>query len=114
MLFSSIERRKTQKEAATMVLADGDAQLPDLPTTISTYSQKEKEIFHMDTNRIYESNTTNGSTERLGENGLRLQDYDSGEQLDGKEVIFSQEDLVEFATGKIANVFGSEYFNGFV
>jgi len=49
------------------------------------------------------------SEPRLGENGLRLQDYSSGEQLEGKEIVFSQEDLVEFATGKIANVFGPEY-----
>ena len=29
--------------------------------------------------------------------------------MQGKEIIFSQEDLEEFATGKIANVFGPEY-----
>ena len=46
---------------------------------------------------------------KLGENGLRLQNYESGEQLKGKEIIFSQADLVEFAEGKIANVFGDEY-----
>ena len=50
------------------------------------------------------------STEnKIGENGLRLQDFESGEQLKGKEIIFSQEDLEEFANGKIANVFGPEY-----
>ncbi|MFT6320687.1 MAG: PfaB family protein, partial [Granulosicoccus sp.] len=47
--------------------------------------------------------------EGIGENGLRLQNFESGEQLEGKEIIFSQEDLEEFATGKIANVFGPEY-----
>jgi len=51
----------------------------------------------------------NNSGKQLGENGLKLQDFDSGEQLEGKEIIFSQEDLVEFANGKIANVFGEEY-----
>lgn len=45
----------------------------------------------------------------LGENGLPLLDFESGEQLEGKEIIFSQEDLVEFATGSIAKVFGPEY-----
>ena len=46
---------------------------------------------------------------QLGENGLRLQNFDKGEQLQGKNIIFSQSDLEEFATGKIANVFGPEY-----
>ena len=50
-----------------------------------------------------------GRQVRLGENGLRLQDYASGEQLQGKEIIFTQEDLEEFATGKIARVFGPDY-----
>ena len=47
--------------------------------------------------------------QRLGENGLILQDFASGEHLEGKNIIYSQEDLEEFATGKIANVFGPEY-----
>jgi len=46
---------------------------------------------------------------KLGENGLRLQDYESGEHLEGKTIVFSQEDLEEFAKGKIAKVFGSDY-----
>jgi 3-hydroxymyristoyl/3-hydroxydecanoyl-(acyl carrier protein) dehydratase len=46
---------------------------------------------------------------RIGENGLLLQDFESGEQFEGKEVVFSQQDLEEFATGKIANVFGPDY-----
>ena len=45
----------------------------------------------------------------VGENGLRLQNFEAGEQFEGKEIVFSQEDLEEFATGKIANVFGPEY-----
>lgn len=45
----------------------------------------------------------------IGENGLRLQDFESGEQFEGKDIVFSQEDLEEFATGKIAKVFGPEY-----
>ena len=48
-------------------------------------------------------------TQTLGENGLKIHDFSTGEQLKDKEIIFSQEDLEEFATGKIANVFGSEY-----
>ena len=49
------------------------------------------------------------NTTSVGENGLRLQDFASGEQLQGKNIIFSQADLEEFATGKIAKVFGEEY-----
>lgn len=45
----------------------------------------------------------------IGENGLRLQNFESGEQFEGKEIVFSQKDLEEFATGKIANVFGQDY-----
>lgn len=45
----------------------------------------------------------------VGENGLLLQDYTSGEHLKGKKIVFSQEDLIEFATGKIGKVFGAEY-----
>ncbi len=49
------------------------------------------------------------SSNKLGENGLRLQDFENGEQLQGKNIVFSQADLEEFAEGKIANVFGQEY-----
>lgn len=45
----------------------------------------------------------------LGENGLPIYDFSTGEHLEGKEIIFSQEDLEEFANGKISNVFGAEY-----
>ncbi|MEO0790314.1 MAG: PfaB family protein, partial [Bacteroidota bacterium] len=45
----------------------------------------------------------------LAENGLKLQDFSTGEQFAGKEIVFSQEDLVEFANGQIAKVFGPEY-----
>ncbi len=46
---------------------------------------------------------------KMGENGLPLQDFTDNKHLEGKEIVFSQEDLEEFATGKIANVFGPEY-----
>ncbi|MEL6926068.1 MAG: PfaB family protein, partial [Bacteroidota bacterium] len=45
----------------------------------------------------------------LGENGLRIYDFTTGEHLQGKDIVFSQEDLEEFANGKIAKVFGDEY-----
>ncbi len=46
---------------------------------------------------------------RRGENGLQLQDFDAPDHLKGKTIVFSQEDLEEFATGKIAKVFGDAY-----
>lgn len=45
----------------------------------------------------------------LAENGLKLQDYSDPNHLADKNIIFTQEDLVEFAEGKIAKVFGEEY-----
>ncbi len=45
----------------------------------------------------------------VAENGLKLQDYSDPNHLANKNIIFSQEDLVEFAEGKIANVYGEEY-----
>ena len=63
----------------------------------------------METKRTEKVTTAVSSSKQLGENGLRLQNYESGEQLEGKEIIFSQEDLIEFACGKIANVFGPDY-----
>ncbi len=52
---------------------------------------------------------TQNTQPRLGENGLQLQDFNNPNHLKGKNIIFSQADLEEFATGKIANVFGEEY-----
>jgi len=45
----------------------------------------------------------------LAENGLPISDFSTGEHLVGKEIIFTQEDLREFAYGSIAKVFGQEY-----
>jgi PfaB family protein len=45
----------------------------------------------------------------IGENGLKIHDFSTGEHLKGKKIVFSQKDLEEFAKGKIANVFGPEY-----
>ncbi|MCH2021920.1 MAG: PfaB family protein [Saprospiraceae bacterium] len=53
--------------------------------------------------------TSKIKNKRLGENGLILQDYETGEQLEGKNIVFTQADLEEFAKGKIGKVFGPEY-----
>ena len=63
----------------------------------------------METSVIKNEVTLVTSKKEVGENGLPLQDFESGEQFEGKEIVFSQKDLEEFATGKIANVFGPEY-----
>ncbi|MEM6320431.1 MAG: beta-ketoacyl synthase N-terminal-like domain-containing protein, partial [Bacteroidota bacterium] len=49
------------------------------------------------------------TTDKIGENGLKIYDFSTGEHLKGKKIVFSQEDLEEFANGKIAKVFGDEY-----
>ncbi|MEZ4885942.1 MAG: PfaD family polyunsaturated fatty acid/polyketide biosynthesis protein [Chitinophagales bacterium] len=47
--------------------------------------------------------------ERMGENGLILQDYSDPKRLEGRNVIWDEKDLREFAYGKISNVYGEEY-----
>lgn len=84
-----------------------ESSTPIVESPILTTNTYEKTPLFMDTNIATPTKTTTQS--RIGENGLKLQNYESGEQFEGKTVIFSQEDLVEFATGSIAKVFGSEY-----
>ncbi len=43
------------------------------------------------------------------ENGLRIHDFTTTDHLKEKNIVFTQQDLEEFATGKIANVFGEAY-----
>ena len=50
-----------------------------------------------------------GSTPQLAENGLPILNFQSGEHLIGKDIVFTQDDLREFAYGSIAKVFGEEY-----
>lgn len=112
-LFTNIKRKSVavQTKKRELAFAGGGN---DLPPTIETTNLIEKTIHlpkdkinsNMEITTIKNKPTTEN---RVGENGLRLQDFESGEQLKGKEIIFSQEDLEEFATGKIANVFGPEY-----
>ncbi|RLD42104.1 MAG: PfaB family protein [Bacteroidetes bacterium] len=117
-LFANIEKRTVKNEVKEMVLEDAGNHFETPPKTqtltpqldlFSNHSQIEKQISQMDTKTIEKENVILNSSTQLGENGLRLQNYTSGEQLIGKKIVFSQEDLVEFATGKIANVFGPEY-----
>ncbi len=101
--FASIERRRIRKKAGALALASGGEER----LSISNHSQESISTMESTTEEM--TPRALAPQERAGENGLRLQDYGSGEQLEGKTIIFSQEDLEEFATGKIANVFGPEY-----
>lgn len=85
-------------------------QVPNYPQTITSNINKvEKTNTIMDTSTLKNEGTTIIQDNTIGENGLRLQNFEAGEQFEGKEIVFSQKDLEEFATGKIANVFGPEY-----
>ncbi len=121
--FSSVRntiKKKTIKQKE-LVLAghegEGYSQQLGLTNSSKTYAPPistnlntlEKRRSIMDTPTITKEVTKSPAKKELGENGLRLQDFESGEQFEGKEIVFSQEDLEEFATGKIANVFGPEY-----
>ena len=103
--FAKVKRRKARKRTGALALATGGEE--DLP--ISNYSHSIESISTMETRTEERTARSVAPRGRIGENGLRLQDYEAGEQLEGKTIIFSQEDLEEFATGKIANVFGPEY-----
>jgi PfaB family protein len=115
----SIEKIMLSKRA--LVMADGESNVfsSTIDATIqeknhaipirTNINKVEKRKAMMDPSTIIKEGTTAVPGNERGENGLSLQNYESGEQFENKEIIFSQEDLEEFATGKIANVFGPEY-----
>ncbi len=96
---------KTRKKAKALALAGGEEE--ELP--IINFLPSTESIYTMETKTATIMPELTDEQERVGENGLQLQDYESGEHLKGKTIIFSQEDLEEFATGSIARVFGPEY-----
>jgi len=75
----------------------------------TNFSKVERRSATMDTSTLKNKGTIAIPKNTIGENGLRLQNFEAGEQFEGKEIVFSQQDLEEFASGKIANVFGPEY-----
>ncbi len=106
---SKYYRKKSQKVLAAAVASEvgfstknlqTKKQIPSSPT-LPSISNMNKNI----------ENTVIATPVKksLAENGLKLQDYSSPDHLAEKNIVFSQEDLVEFATGKIANVFGEAY-----
>jgi len=121
--FQQIEKRKIQIEEREPALALSATSAESFSITNETWAAvAEREALvvsnsaHPIKNKsIVKSQTIVPSTpalskeNKVGENGLRLQNFESGEQFEGKEIIFSQEDLEEFANGKIGKVFGPAY-----
>ena len=104
-LFKKITKIEKVKKRELVAVGAGGIELP--------YSDDSPVFKTKKINKMIETTPTN-TTEKskpgtIGENGLKLQDFAAGESLKGKEIIFSQEDLVEFATGSIAKVFGPAY-----
>ncbi|GJM62549.1 beta-ketoacyl synthase N-terminal-like domain-containing protein [Persicobacter diffluens] len=73
---------------------------------VETFSLPVQAIENTDTNTM---NTTFSVEAKMGENGLKLQDYNDPMYLNGKQVIWDEKDLETFATGKISDVFGEEF-----
>lgn len=120
-LFANV--KKVKKAQPVLELATADVASPVFAesnnTTKNYYSKADNPSIGTAQNTIVNNvetiiknnvqDTTDKPTQRIGENGLILQDYASGEHLKGKNIIFTQEDLQEFANGKIGKVFGPEY-----
>ncbi|WP_052593160.1 PfaB family protein [Aureispira sp. CCB-QB1] len=94
----------TSSATVTSPIEQKNISIPSAQYTAET----KKSVVALETKTV---ETTNNKTSnpKVGENGLSLQDFSSGEHLKGKTIVFSQEDLQEFATGKIGKVFGPEY-----
>ena len=116
-LVSLFEKVQVQKKELVMHHANGSNAFVDASPSIEDQSplnhshqintNTSQKKMSLDT--ISTTPSTTVASDKIGENGLRLQNFESGEQLQGKNIVFSQADLEEFATGKIANVFGQEY-----
>ena len=104
-LFKKITKKEKVKKRELVAVGANGIELPydDRPPVL-----KPKKISKM-IETTPKNKTEKSKPGTIGENGLKLQDYATGESLKGKEIIFSQEDLVEFATGSIAKVFGPAY-----
>lgn len=99
----------TETSTATARLESSNTKQKNISIARSQQaSETQKSIVTLETKTV-ETMNNKTSNPKIGENGLLLQDFASGEQLKGKTIVFSQEDLQEFATGKIGKVFGSDY-----
>lgn len=98
--FKNIRKNKKKTAVTSLAMAGTAAK--------NNYSLHKTPTVSMDTFTI-KTTAPDAKNQQLGENGLSLQDFSTGEQLKGKTIVFSQEDLKEFAEGKIGKVFGPEY-----
>lgn len=80
-----------------------------IPQKQTNFNQPEKKETNISFNKVKNEMVKEIKKGSVGENGLRLQDFKTGEHVEGKEIVFSQKDLEEFATGKISHVFGPDY-----
>jgi len=104
-LFKNITKNKKVKKRELVAVGAAGMELPyDHRSPVFTTKKISRMINTTPTNK-----TEKPMPGTIGENGLKLQDYAAGESLKGKKIIFSEEDLVEFATGSIAKVFGPAY-----
>ncbi|MEM9820063.1 MAG: PfaB family protein, partial [Bacteroidota bacterium] len=95
------------RHAKTMVLATAT-----LGTDLKQHSSIQNKISMLEVNKTETLDPTVAqatTTEVIGENGLIIYNFKDGRHLEGKNIVFSQEDLIEFANGKIGKVFGPEY-----
>lgn len=112
--FSNLKRKPISTVQKTSLIT-GTLATAEVSENTSLASHNYTQHIHSSTQKaanILETKTINSvktNQQKIAENGLKLQDYSSGEQLKGKKVVFSQKDLEEFASGKIANVFGADY-----
>ncbi len=125
--FANISRKKVRKPETEPALAFAEtgaesfafsqniqaetramtaAAVAPFPTKNTGLNKSEN---NMNTNLVFPEKPVTQTAAKVGENGLPLQDFTDNQHLERKEIVFTQEDLEEFATGKIANVFGPEY-----
>ena len=99
-----VQKNIKRKEVVHMALAD---VAYGSKLKMESYSSAKKSSFTMSEINTPIINET--KTKKYGPNGLRIWDFESGEHLEGKNIVFDEDDLQEFANGKISKVFGPEY-----
>ena len=104
-LFKNITKNKKVKKRELVAVGTEGIAFP--------YDDQPSDFANNKINTMIETTPTNKTGKSkpgtIGENGLKLQDYEAGDSVKGKKIIYSEEDLIEFATGSIAKVFGPAY-----
>jgi PfaB family protein len=116
--FGNLKKNKIVKKEPVLAMAGKNTSSMESFAVKHTIESKDSnqnisssinKVVTLETKTVDTVTKNTSPNKRIGENGLILQDYDSGEQLEGKEIVFTQEDLIEFAEGKIGKVFGPDY-----